>query len=413
MQYKHTSLSLPAIMEQLGVQAVVEGSVVEKDGQLRVAVTLIGSGERKLWSETFDREIGSVVALQHDIARNVARGVRARLAPGTLERLSRDAPVHPEAYRAYLQGLHGWTQPYTLENLRLTEENFHRSVDLDPGFAPAWAGLSLAYYEQSSWAVPPDVAMPRARAAAQQALAIDPELPEALTALATVHIAYDWKWSEAQDLLDRALQVAPGYAEARAKRGYLLLLRGRTDEAIHELREARNSDPFSSAIAMMSLFPLYEGRRYEQALKEANTLLAVDSVRFANARLVRAQALLQTGRTSEAMEEMTNLTRQFDHAVLRGWLCYFLGRAGRSAEADRELRALEARAKTEYVPAHALAIAHMGLGHTDRTLDWLESGVSARQEEILIIALEPELDALRADPRFRRLIRTLGLEDQA
>lgn len=410
MQYRDKALPLGRIMDELGVDAVVEGSVLQEGARLRVGAKLIGDAERSLWTETYDRAHDDVLVIQQEIARKVAVGIGAQLSPRDEKRLSGARRVDPEAYDAYLKGVHRWNQPYVVETFRQAEAYFRRSLDLEPGFAPAWAGLAHAYYEQSGWALAPEIAMPKARVAAERALAIDPDLPEALTVLATVKFAYEWDWVNAERLLQRLVAVAPWHAEAHAKYSYLLCCLGRIEESIREIREARIGDPFSTTHPVLSLYPLHGGRRYEECVRAARSFIEEDSARFENVRFIMAQSLCQLGRCEEALSELNRLLPRYDYPVVRGWRAYLLARVGRREEAAAELTRLEARARTEHVPALCVAMAHLGLGNRDKALAWLERGVRERHETTTWLGVSPELASLRDDPRYMRLLREVGLD---
>jgi Flp pilus assembly protein TadD len=252
--------------------------------------------------------------------------------------------------------------------------------------------------------------MPRARAAAERALALDSALAAAHASLAQIRGVHDYDWTSAERGFRRALELNPGEVTAHQNYGYLLLINGRFDEAERQLKRARELDPLSPYVATMSVWPLYEGRRFDEAVVEAEKLLRISPDLWL-ARLVLAQALFQRGERERAVREFETAAKQASEVpTVLAWLGWAYGRAGRRDAAERVLAELSAAPPERFVQPYARALVLVGLDRNDEALTWLEKGVDQHTEEVIFIKVDPAMDPLRSDPRFAALLRDLGLE---
>ncbi len=408
MDYRGSQKPLREIARALKVAAVVEGSVKRSEDRVRITARLIQVATGKLlWSESYDRSLRDVLALQNEVAIAIAREIQLTLSPEELAQLSGQRPVIPEAHEAYLRGRYEWNRG-TGEGFRQALRYFERALEIDPQFAPAHAGIADTYSQLSSLYMDVQEAMPRAKAAAERALAIDSTLASAQTALALVHGVYNYDWAAAEKGYRRALELNPGEVTAHQSYGYLLLVNGRFEEAAERFRRAREIDPLSPMVATMNLWPLYEGRRYDAAITEAKQLLRLAPEQF-TARVVLAQSLMQRGEHERAVEEFETAARQApDFPLLDAWRAWAYGRMGRRRDAERILAALAAAPPERFVQPYARALVLVGLDRKDEALTWLETGVLNHTEEVIFLKVEPAMDPLRADPRFAALLRQLG-----
>ncbi|HEX7961164.1 MAG TPA: winged helix-turn-helix domain-containing protein, partial [Terriglobales bacterium] len=248
MAYKGVSRPLRQIARELDVSWIVEGTVLHFGDRVRIAARLIEAAtERQVWTETYEKDMRDVLALQSEVASDIARAIRVKLSSPEKARLSQSRPVDPEAYQDYLRGRYFWNNR-TTEGLKRAREYFRQAIEKDPTYAPAYSGLADAYAMLGSTGydvMPPKEAMPLAKAAAINALRLDDSLAEAHAALGYVTLVYDWDWPAAEQELRRAIELNPGYATAHQWTGELMMALNRPDDATKAFKRALNLDPLS------------------------------------------------------------------------------------------------------------------------------------------------------------------------
>jgi eukaryotic-like serine/threonine-protein kinase len=409
MEYKGRRPSLREVGRALRVSAVIEGSVLQAQGRVRITARLIQVATGKLlWSESYERNLRDVLALQSEVALAIAKEIQVKLTPQEQAHLAAGGPVEPEAYRAYLKGRSAWVK-YTLEGFQESEGLFRRAIDIAPTYAPAWAGLADAAYGMSSMHLPPNVAIPRARAAAEKALALDESLAEAHTSFGTIKMVYDWDWTGAEREFDRAIALRPGDANAHLWRGHLLVCQGRFDEGLAAIGRALELDPLSSWISANLGWHLYYARRYDQALKHLQRAAQTDPEYYifqVFLGLVRQQQGDHAAALA-ALERAVELDTNNDNLAQ---LAHAYGTAGRRQDAERTIVRLLERRERGFVPAANIAMAYSGLGDKDEAFRWLESAVEDHSEWLIFLKVDPALDPIRSDPRFAALLRRLSFE---
>ena len=408
MQYKGAKKPLRQIAKELNVNLILEGSAARSGDEVRVSATLIDPfQERPLWAESYQRTLSDVLILQGDLARSIVDRIRVRLTPKERTRLASTATIDPAALHAYLRGRY-YANHWSGDGLRLAREQYENAIRIDPTYAPAYVGLGRAYYELSGNFLPPDEAMPRAKAAVLRAIELDPDLATAYANLALIQAYHDWDWKGAEQSCRRALDLSPSDATAHQAYGALLTSQGRFDEAEHEFAQGRAIDPLSGEIAQMSLWPLFEGRQYDRAASAAAALVEIDP-KAAAVRLVLAQALLFQGDSKRAITELERCAAQEPTVpFFRGWLAYAHGVSGDRAAAGRELERLR-HWSGSYVQPYVLALAYVGAGRRDEALTWLEKAFAARSDELFFIKVDPAMDPLRSEPRFQAILKQMGL----
>ena len=260
----------------LRVSVLLRGSVIRADNRVRISVQLVEAASGYVrWSNSYERRLVDVLALQSEVALAIAQEIQVRLTPQEHTRLAASKPIDPEAYEAYLKGRAAWSK-YTLEAFRESERQFKRALDIAPQYAPAWAGLADAAYGMSSLFIPANEAIPKARAAAEKAIELDSTLSEAHTSIGIVKLVYDWDLTGAEWEFDRSIELNPGDANAHLWRGHLLVLVGRFDDGLAAIRKAHDLDPLSSLISMNLGWHLYFARRYDEALRQLRLVEASD-----------------------------------------------------------------------------------------------------------------------------------------
>ena len=410
MPYKGAGKSLTQIATELGVDGVIEGSVLHDGDQVRITVQLIqGTTDRHLWSDSYQREVGSVLALQNDVARAVAREVRVTLTPQDERRLASTDGVNRDAYDAYLKGLQSAAQQ-TDDGVRRSIELFEQAVQLDPQFALGHARLAMSYASYyMGGGLEPRQFFPKARESALKALAIDDTMSEAHHALASGVLHYEWNWPEAERLIKRAIELNPSYAAAHASYASYLQAQGRFDEASAERRLALQFDPLSAFRVADAGYPLYYAGRHDDAIRFFRQALDMDS-RFYWANLWIGQVLVRQGKYPEAIAEIERaVTLSERNTRVIATLGHAYGLAGRSTDADRILDELHARAKQSYVSGYYLALVYAGLGMRDQAIAQLEKAVDERQPYLILLNVEPPFRPFHGDPRFQAIVRRIGI----
>lgn len=402
-QYKGMARPVGTIARELGVEAVVEGTVARDANRVRVTAQLIDAGsDRHLWAHTYERELRDVLTLQDEIAAAIAQAVEAEIRPG--ERHAR--AVDPAAYESYLKGRFFWS-PRQTDGLFKAAELFEAAIRQDPTYAPSYSGLSDTYrlFDMHGLMRPGDC-MPRAEAAARQALALDDTLAEAHVSLATVLFRYRWDWAGAEREFRRALDLDPSYAEGHRAYAVYLLAVQRPEAALGEARLARQLNPLSPIVRTELAFALLGAGQVDDAIAELEKTRHTDPgfLRVYHSLAIAYLRKGDTPRAAAAVEE--GLARSSGEAS--PWLAYVGAVVGRRRVGVETLAALEKRSRSEYVSPQSFAVVHLGLGDTERALGLLEKASDERAIEWLGFATVVT-ERLRGQPRFIALERRLGL----
>lgn len=397
------------VAERLGVQAIVAGRVQKTADRLVVDLRLVEPARgRVVWSDRFDRGVREALVLQADVARALAREVRLTVRPAARERMATVRAVNAEAYEAYLRGRVEWNAR-TRESLQRAVGHFRRSLELDPTYAPASAALADCYNQFGTLMFgtgSPKEYRPLARAAAIRALQIDPFSAEAHATLGYV-LHYDWEWEEAEREFRRAIDLDPNYPLARIWYANLLMSRRRWDEATAQVEAARRLDPYSLIVNTNVAWVLSATGRHEAAIARLRYTLALDST-YWQARWRLVSGLMATRRTGEALAEARALVRQVDDSPPAvALLAQVEAQAGDTAWARGRLRALEARARREYVPPGALSALHSSLGSREGAFRYLRLAFEERANSVAYMRLDRGRAA--RDPVYRALVERARL----
>jgi TolB-like protein/DNA-binding winged helix-turn-helix (wHTH) protein/tetratricopeptide (TPR) repeat protein len=409
MQFKDTRLSAPEIARKLGVDALVEGSVIRDGNRIRVHAQLIrASTDEHFWSETYDRELGDALTLESEVAQSIAQRVEVTVTGEERARLIAARPVSPEVYESYLQGLVAKGNSRAEVEKRIAY--FDEAIRKDPTFAPAYVGLADAYGTLGTVFVgaPPSETRPKVIGAARKALELDPDLADAHALLASMYIR-QWKWAEAEDEYRRALDLNPNDAAAHDGFSDWLLCHGRMEEALAWARRARDLDPLGPAGHTIG-WTLFNAHRYDEAIREFRNALAArpdDVVPL----LPLGWALFYNHQAEEAIRVWEKAAAVTDRSpAIIGNLIWAYARTGRRADALRLLGELKKRQQTGYIPAGAFVTAYLGLGDNDEAFAWLERAYQEQSNILIYIKVFPPYDSLRGDPRFQDLVRRVGLD---
>ena len=410
MRYKARNKPLPEIAQELKADVVVEGSVLRSGDRVRITAQLLDAAtDRHLWAENYERDLRDILALQSEVAQAIAKEIQIKLTAQDQTRLASVRPINPRAYEAYLKGRY-YAAKITKEDLNKGFEHFSQALAIEPSYAMAYDGLAYYHIVAVEWLSSPSEAMPKAREAAKKALEIDEKLAEAHTSLGTVHFWYDWDWVAAEREYKRAMELNPNYAVAHQFYGFYLVAMGRFEQAITELKLAQELEPLSSEISTFLGVSLYFARRYDQAIEIFHKILDLDP-NYWFAHLSLGWVYEQTGEIQGSVGALQKAW-ELEGSILH--ILAALGRAyavsGKRDEAKRVLAELQEKSRQSYVPLYSIAIIYAGLGENDKAFEWLEKAYEDRSMFLTWLKVDPQLNSLRADPRFAALLRKVGLE---
>jgi len=406
LRYRDSDLTVPEIARELGVDGIVEASISRDGDSVHMQVQLIQAvpEERHLWTDTYDRDVGKVLAMHADVARAIAQELEIALTPDQEERLATTGEIDPATYEAYLRGMFSLNK-FTPEDIAEGLDYLHGAVEANPGDALAWAGLAQAYATLGHGPAPPPDAWPRARAAAERALKLDGDMAEAHAAMADIKLYYEWDWAGAEESFQRANELNASQAWNHFHYAWHLLLTGRYDEALEEHLLARELDPLTPPqLAILGWLYLYAGD-YERARAEAQQALDLNPDGSFGLATMGAAYMLE-GRYDEALEYHQRMA-----ATSPGWK-WLLGRtyaeAGRIDEARAILEEMEAEEPNSW-SAIGLVVLNTALGEYDAAFRWME--YENPHAWVPWLTIDPVLIAPRDDPRFEEFEARLALPD--
>jgi serine/threonine protein kinase/tetratricopeptide (TPR) repeat protein len=407
MRYKDTAKSIPEIANELDVDALIEGSVLRVGEEVRITAQLIdGESDEHLWADSYDRDLRNVLSLLNEVAGAIAEEIHATLTPEQAERLTRARPVNLDAYDALLRG----TQLFnTFRSSKVRESigYFEKAIEIDSEFAEAHAWLAGAYMVLAVLGDPPMDVMPKAKAAAQRALELDDGLAIALTAMGYVLLYFDRDWEGGGRAFRRALEVDPNSAMARHGYADYLTALDRLDESVEQVLRGRKSNPLSPLSNAVVVGHLYIARRYEEAVVEAEKLLAVDP-NFLAARSFLRRTYWEMGEHEKAYEMLRRSAwasrSHIGKALDRGY-----ADSGPKGAMLAVARLLEAQSDTTFVDPLTIAVYFARAGEDGVAIDWLEKAEEDRSPTMVHTMLDPCFDSIRDAPRFKALRRRMNL----
>jgi len=409
-QLKGKTRDIRRIAEQLRVRAVIEGSVRRTADRLRITAQLVDAANGQyLWSETYERPIRDIFAIEDEISSSIVGALRIKLTGAAARSLVTRYTENLQAYHLYLKGRFYWN--------KRREEDFYKAlgfyeqaIEIDGNYAPAYAGMADAYIMLGEYgSAPAQSTMRKARIAACRALEIDSRLAEAHVSLGTVCGLHEWNWGAAEQHYKRALELNPSYPTAHHWYGYdYLAPMARIPEALAELEHAHHLDPLSLIIAT-SVGTLYDiARQHERAREYYDKVLEMEP-RFVRAHLSAGRSFLHQHRCAEAIG-MFEKARELmpSSPVPLALLAHAYNVSGARAEADRLRQALDRCRKTTYVPSYLMARACLSFDH-EQAFAFLEKAMEERDPRLPHMGVSPIWDCLRDDPRFAAMLRRMGL----
>lgn len=408
-RYKGKDVDPAVAGRELNVRALVTGRVVQRADQLVVSVELTdATTESQLWGERLVRRSTDIFAVQEELAQEIVKSLRLRLSAEEHHELVRRQTDDSEAYHAYLRGRHQWSKR-SREGFTLALRHFQEAIDRDPGYALAYTGLAdtynvLGYYSFA----PPREVYPRAAAAAQQALALDPGLAAAHASLGYTRLFYEWDWEGARAAFDQAVALDPGYASAHQWRAWYLLVAGRMEEMIAAMRTALQLDPLSLVINAHMGYALFWAGRYEEALAHLRGALSLDPD-FALTYWPLGAVHVYQGNADEAIGAFRALAELSKGALGLGYLGVTGGYFNRPDVAREALRRLQVVAGERYVSPLDLSLAHAGVGEYEAAFTWLDRAFEDRISDLVRVNVLPWPADMRNDPRFAAAVARLNL----
>jgi TolB-like protein/Tfp pilus assembly protein PilF len=408
--YKGKNTDPLAVGRELHVRGVVTGRLILRGNTIvvRASLTDVKRGTQ-VWGHQYDRNMSDVVALQKDLSEEISSQLQPHLTGEERKLMSRTRPESNEAFQLYLKGRYFSTKFNNEEAIRQGVVYFNQSIEHDPTYALAYAGLASAYFNLSNLFMPPREAMPRVREAAERALALDDSLAPAHTCLALALVWYDWDFAKGEKEFRRAIALNANDADAHKLYGDFLTAMGRFDEAIVEKRRAEQLDPLGVTVSWdVGRTLLYAGR-YDEAIAQAKRTLDLDPS-FPYVYYLQAQIEYRKGNLPQALALMQRSMQLGGHTqlLITTW-GMMNARAGNRDEAMRAIDELRTRAAGTYTLPLFLARIYAALGNNDEAMKNLEKMYDDRSESAVWLNVDTSLEPLRKDPRFIALIRKVGL----
>ncbi len=405
---KGKHIGIREIGELLGADAVLEGSVRRSESRVRITAQLIDAqDDTHLWARSFDRELMDVFGIQEEIARAIAQALEVEL----LDRPARQRATggeNLEAYTLYLKGRFCWNQR-TQMGLKRAIVYFERAIQADPDYALAYSGLADAFTVLPDYSTfPADEAYRRARAAATRALELDEHLAEAHASLADVKLLYEWDWRAAEEGLQQAIRLSPGYATAYHWYGHCLLYTGRFEEASVWLEQALQMDPLSVVAHSTLGIAYYAAGDHQRALAALRRAFEIDP-KFAIAEVYLGLSQLALGHFAEALETFGRARAHMEDntALADAGIALAHALAGEDAQARELLENLRVRAESSAVSPFWIAVVYAGLGEADEAFRWLDHAYRERDSMLRFLLVVRVFDPLRSDARYPELVGKL------
>ena len=408
--YKGRETNEQTIGRELNVQAVLNGRINQRGEQLILSLELVDAAtENVIWSRQYNRRQNDLVSLQSEIARDVSEKLQTKISGAEAAKVAKTATTDPEAYQAYLRGRYYWNRR-TTENIQKAVEQFKNAADRDPNYALAYAGLADCYAVLRDYAaVPSSETIPQVKAYAERALSLDSQLAEPHASLARVN-GDSRQWTAAENEFKRAIGLNPNYATAY--HWYSILLRdlGRFDESLAMIKKAHELDPLSSVISI-NVSQVYQAQKnYDASIENTFKVIELDPT-YSGAYNNLGLAYIKIGRSDEAVanfEKAVELSKRAD-VVLRN-LGYAYGVVGRRTEALTIAKELEEKYAKKQAVGQYIATVYSGLGDKDKVFEWLEKDFQ-NNEDIAGIRWTPQFEIIRADPRYKDLLKRMNLPE--
>lgn len=406
-QFRNSTKPARTIGSELQADALIEGSATRTGDRVRITVNLIRAAtDRHLWAESYDLDLADVPVLQKEIARAVAKQIHTQVVgqEGASPAVSRSS------FESYIRARYFWNQR-TASSIATAVSWYQKSIDEDPANAYAYAGLADCYNQLGTVMIgtsPPVETRKLALAAARRALEIDPALAEAHAAIGYIEM-YEWNWHQAETALERAIQLNPNYAPAHLWLAHFFSIHGRASEALQQVGFAQELDPLSPIMETQRGWILIHSRRYEEAIK-ALRRVTERHPDYQWALWQLGMGLAHKGDLQQAVDTLEGAVGQHRTHAFLGFLGNVYGRAGRRDDALRVLEELHTASRHGYVSPHSFLFVYLGLGDSDKAFETLERSFAERSNGVAWMAVSPDYDPIRHDPRFKDFIARIALD---
>jgi len=406
-RYKNTKRPLPEIARELGVDAVVEGTVMRSGNRVRITAQLIdGRSDRHLWADSYERDARDVFGLQDEVAQRIAREVGTSLIAGEQARPASKRVVDPAAYEAYLKGNFYWNQ-LSCDGFNKGRESFQLAVAKDPNFAPAYVGLAESYFTLADWGCSHEAELiPKSRAAALRAIELDPNSGAAHAWLGKLAFFYEWNLPKAENELKRAIELDPHHLTSHVIYSVFLVTVGRREDGLAEMRRAKEIDPTSQITNVISIFVFYLAREYDQAIEQGNKTIELYPA-SAGAYDWLAASYEKRGLYDQASAAYLK-AKELQGAPQKE-IAAFRSAYQKSGIRGYWQKELEAAEQNKSVDACRMTGLYAHLGEKEQTLQFLIRSSQQHCSGPHTVIADPINDPFRDDPRFKDIVAQLRL----
>jgi len=411
MRYKGTASDAAKVASELGVDAVMTGRLAQIGDSLNISVQLVDVKAGKvLWAEQYDRKLSDLLATQREIATTIAQKLELKLAGSETKGITKKYTDSNEAYQAYLKGRTYWNRR-TAENIKKAIAEFRSATDLDPNFALAYAGLADCYAITPEYAgTPASESLPQAKAFAERASTLDDQLGEPHATLGTVYVQM-WQWAEAEKEYKRAIEISPNYATTYHWYSILLKNLGRYDEAAKIITRAAELDPLSPSI-QANISMMYQlQNKHDESIRNSLKIVELNP-NYGRGYEYLGLSYFKVGRKEEAvstLEKAVELTNRQN--IVLSELGYVYAQVGKRTEALVVAKELEDKFARDAATGHDVAAVYSGLGEKDKAFEWLEKSFQTRDSQLNTFRWEMQFESLANDPRFKDLLKRMGLPE--
>ncbi|MGE5814009.1 MAG: TPR end-of-group domain-containing protein, partial [Acidobacteriota bacterium] len=419
-RYKGREFDAQEVGQKLNVEAVLAGRVVQRGDTLSISAELIDvRSNRQVWGGRFNRRTADILAVQEEISTEISEHLRLQLTGDQKLRLARRYTQNVEAYQLYLRGRYYWNKK-TPDGFNKGIEYFQKAIELDPNFAPAYAGIAACYTNLANYnfaLIPPREAWAKAKAAASRAVEIDDTLAAGHASLALVSYQWEWDWPNAEKEFQRAIGLDPASASTFEPNpastyhwySHFLMTMRRTQESFRTGRQALSLDPLDLAISAHQGWYYLWTREYDRAVEPLKQAIELDPT-FPVSQWYLGLVYEQKGMHREAIDKFQNCVRLTGgRPSMLALLGHAYAVAGRKTEMQATLDQLRALTGQRYVPSYSVATIYAALGRSDEAFTWLERACDEHDSWMVYVGLDPRLDPLRSDPRFAALLKRIGL----
>ena len=411
MQYKNIEKPLRDVARELNVEAVMEGSVRREGDRVRITLNLVNARtDKSMWTETYDKTIADIFAVQTDVAMQVVQALKTTLSPEERDRLEVKQPSNTEAYQLYLKGIF-LLRKHVEEETKKAIRCFEQALELDPVYAAAYAGLANAYHSLSTYGnVSPAETYPKAREYGLKALELDESSAHAHALRASLSMK-DWDWDGADKEFRRAIELEPSNAYTRDNYAFFLLYVNRLDEAVMQDQRALELDPLAVIMHQNHGEVLYYARRYDESIEASLETIDMDSL-FPQTHTFLGMAYAAKGMTEEAVKALDR-DREISGGgkpEIESWIGVAYALAGQKDRARQIYADMMEQARSEFISPFPLACICFVLGDLDRGFEWLREGYERRDPRMSYLKVHPACDGVRTDPRYTYWLKKMGLD---